>query len=233
MPIYHDIHIQRFLSGTRIQGDFATYIQKSLDIVWDGTPTAKLHILADPTHTKENTHIDIQADPIYLLESALIPILADMETTGVCIDRAKLQDIGMRINVEKSLREAEIYDLVGERFNINSPKQLQEIFVKMNIPMTKKNKTGYSLDNDVLEEIAGTYPIARTVIAYRTLAKLKSTYTDGLLRAIDTKTSKIHTHYNQLGAATGRMSSEDPNLQNIPTGVGYPSEIKSCFGPSI
>ena len=119
------------------------------------------------------------------------------------------------------------------QININSPKQLQTLFFEtLGIKPTKKNKTGYSVDIDVLEEIAKTHDVARLILEYRTLAKLSSTYVDGLMRSIDPRDGRIHTTYDSLGAATGRMSSNDPNLQNIPTGDGYAREIKSCFVPS-
>lgn len=123
--------------------------------------------------------------------------------------------------------------MIDDRINLNSPKQLQGLFFDtLGIKPIKKNKTGYSVDNDVLEEIAKTHDIARLVLEYRGLAKLSSTYVDGLLRAVDTNTGRIHTTYDSVGTLTGRMSSNDPNLQNIPTGDGYPNDIKSCFVPS-
>ncbi len=167
------------------------------------------------------------------MESELLPILAHMEHTGVRCDRVKLSETGESIREEIKKYEIEIYDVVGEFFNINSPKQIQVIlFEKLGIKPLRKNKTGFSVDNEVLEEIAKTHDIARLILEYRTLAKLESTYIEGLSKAIEPKTGRIHTTYGQLGASTGRMSSNDPNLQNIPTGKGYPDMIKSCFIPS-
>lgn len=123
--------------------------------------------------------------------------------------------------------------MTGEFLNLHSPKQIAELlFGKLGIKPLKKNKTGYSVDTEVLEEIAKEYDIARLIIEHRSLSKLQSTYVDALLRSADPDTHRIHTTYVQLGAATGRMSSTDPNLQNIPTGSGYADEIKSCFIPS-
>lgn len=151
----------------------------------------------------------------------------------MAIDEVRLRDIGERIRTDIVRTEREIYEVVGERFNINSPKQIQVIlFEKLKIKPSKKNKTGYSVDTEVLEEIAKEYDIARLILEYRTLAKLDSTYITGLLKAINPVIKRIHTTYDSLGAATGRMSSNDPNLQNIPTGDGYAKEIKSCFVPS-
>lgn len=169
---------------------------------------------------------------ILSLESTLIWVLARMENRGVAFDKTKLIDIGERIRIDIGKLETEIYDIIGERFNLNSPKQLQVIlFEKLGIKPTKKNKTGYSVDNDVLEEIAKKYDIARLILEYRGLAKLLSTYVEWLLRSVGGD-GYIHTTYDSLGAATGRMSSVDPNLQNIPTGDGYAREIKECFVPS-
>lgn len=155
-----------------------------------------------------------------------------MEHTGVRLDRAHLIDIGTRIDRDIISLEREIRELANTPININSPKQVAELlFGKLGIKPTKKNKTGYSVDNEVLEEIAKDYDIARLILEYRSLAKLQSTYVESLLSLVD-KASRVHTTYGQIGAATGRMSSNDPNLQNIPTGSGYASEIKSCFIPS-
>ncbi len=148
------------------------------------------------------------------------------------MEKSKLEEIGKRISIDTKRIEDEIYMLSGDFFNINSPKQVAELlFEKLGIKPTKKNKTGYSVDNEVLEEIAKEYDIARLILEYRSLTKLQSTYVEALTREIR-KDGKIHTTYGQIGAATGRMSSNDPNLQNIPTGSGYASEIKSCFIPS-
>jgi DNA polymerase-1 len=156
-----------------------------------------------------------------------------MEMTGVAFDREKLFDIGQRIYRDLERIEREIYLAAGETFNINSPKQIQVLlFEKLKIKPLKKNKTGYSVDTEVLEEIAEEHPIAAMILEYRLLAKLDSTYVQGLMKSINPVTKRIHTTYDSLGAATGRMSSNDPNLQNIPVGDGYAREIKSCFIPS-
>lgn len=152
---------------------------------------------------------------------------------GIYIDSTQLRTIGEDIARESKNKELEIYDLVGERFNINSAKQVQVIlFEKLSIPVSKKIKTGYSVDNEALSLIGEKYEIANIILQYRTLEKLRSTYVDGLLKVINPETKRIHTTYNQLGTATGRLSSEAPNLQNIPSGAGYPSQIKSCFRPA-
>lgn len=156
-----------------------------------------------------------------------------MEKTGVNFDEKKMRNIQERIRTDISALESEIFEIIGERINLNSPKQLQGLFFdKLGIKPIKKNKTGFSVDNDVLEKIAKTHDIARLILEYRSLSKLSSTYVDGLLKAIDMRDGRIHTTYDSTGTTTGRMSSNDPNLQNIPSGDGYAHEIKSCFIPS-
>jgi DNA polymerase-1 len=166
---------------------------------------------------KESTYQEHSG--ILELEHSLLPVLARMEITGVNINRTKLREIGDRLSIDIKNLETIIYDTVGEKFNINSSKQLQEIlFDKLKIPVVKKNKTGLSVDNEVLELISEKYAIARDILEYRSLQKLLSTYVEGLSKMIHSKTGRIHTTYRQLGASTGRMSSENPNLQNIPAG---------------
>lgn len=167
---------------------------------------------------------------IFEIESDMIDILTQMESTGVQVDIKKLKNIGKEIVQKMTFTEAEIFSLVGETFNLNSPKQIQYIlFEKLQIPPVKKNKTGYSVDTEVLEEIAKSHDIARLILEYRLLAKLNSTYVIWLSKAVNPRTNAIHTTYDSLGTSTGRLSSNDPNLQNIPTGDGYAREIKECF----
>lgn len=172
-------------------------------------------------------------EKIYEMEVEIAKILLKMETTGVAFDSEKMQKIGEKLKTEIKKLETEIFSIMGEKMNLNSPKQLQVFFFeKLGLKPIKKNKTGFSVDNDVLEEIAKTHDVARLILEYRTLSKLSSTYVDGLLKAVDLRDNRIHTRYDSLGTTTGRMSSTDPNLQNIPAGDGYASEIKSCFVPS-
>lgn len=141
-----------------------------------------------------------------------------------------MKKIGEELKIKIEKLETEIFEIIGERINLNSPKQLQVLFFeKLGLKPIKKNKTGFSVDNDVLEEIAKTHDVARLILEYRSLSKLLSTYVDGLLKTIDLRDGKIHTTYDSTGTTTGRMSSNDPNLQNIPAGSGYAREIKSCF----
>ena len=199
------------------------------------TPTEKVYYLAE-IH-REGKLLgeirDLGMENIFALETALIDILARMEHRGVNFDQKKMQDIRTRIGADIGALESEIYTIIGSHININSPKQLQGYFFDtLGLKPVKKNKTGYSVDNDVLEEIGKTHEVARRILEYRSLTKLASTYVEALLKAVDPRDGRIHTTYDSLGAATGRMSSNDPNLQNIPAGTGYAEEIKSCFIPS-
>ncbi|MDD2487690.1 MAG: DNA polymerase [Candidatus Gracilibacteria bacterium] len=170
---------------------------------------------------------------IFDLESELLQVLARMEYEGVTIDSTKLKELGEYLEKESKRIEVEIYELTGESFNINSAKQVQEmLFGKLKIPTNKKIKTGFSVDNEVLSYIAKDHAIAGLILEYRGLKKLQSTYVEGLLKSINPRTKKIHTTYNQTQASTGRLSSETPNLQNIPSGDKNSDEIKSCFIPS-
>lgn len=151
------------------------------------------------------------------IEMPLIEVLADMEYTGVAINKNELYEIGKELDLEIEKITNTIYSLVGEEFNINSPKQLGEIlFEKLKLPVIKKTKTGYSTNIDVLEALEDKHEVISYIIRYRTIAKLKSTYVDGLLAVINPETGRIHSHFNQTIAATGRLSSTNPNLQNIP-----------------
>ncbi len=230
--IFRDYSLITGLLSWRGKRDFHSFVDQELNMTLDDTPANRVHAIS-LIAWKENQDFDtIGASYIYELESMIIPVLARMEHEWVRLDGEKMTDIWVRVAHAKQKTETEIYGLVWESFNIASPKQIQEIFQKLGILLTKKNKTGYSVDVDVLEEIAKTHDIARLILEHRTLAKLESTYVSTLLKAVDSKTGRIHTTYDSLGASTGRMSSNDPNLQNIPTGDGYAHEIKSCFIPT-
>ncbi|HYK88932.1 MAG TPA: DNA polymerase I [Acidobacteriota bacterium] len=168
------------------------------------------------------------------MEIPLFPVLADMERTGIKVNRGMLQK--MSGVMEKQLAEltGKIYEAAGAEFNINSPKQLGEIlFEKLNLPTMKKTRKtgGYSTDQAVLEELATSYEIPRLILEYRQVAKLKSTYVDALPALIHPKTGRVHTSFNQTGAATGRISSSDPNLQNIPIRSDLGRLIRGAFVP--
>ncbi|MDH5457693.1 MAG: DNA polymerase I [Nitrospinota bacterium] len=164
------------------------------------------------------------------LELPLIDVLADMEMTGVKVDREHLKKMSTKLSKALKKHEDEIYAMAGEMFNINSPKQLAVIlFEKLGLPAKKKTKTGYSTDMSVLEELADGHELPAMIVNYRQLTKLKSTYIDALPLEINQKTGRVHTSYNQTVAATGRLSSSDPNLQNIPIRSDLGKEIRQAF----
>ena len=168
------------------------------------------------------------------IEMPLMPVLAGMELAGVAIDRPFFDRMGDKLDRELSLVEDEIYKLAHREFNINSPLQLREIlFDELQLPVKKRTKTGPSTDVEVLEELAAEgHDIPRLLIEFRELAKLKSTYVDALPVLADPQTDRIHTTFNQTVTSTGRLSSSDPNLQNIPIRTPLGAEIRKGFVPA-
>jgi DNA polymerase I len=166
------------------------------------------------------------------LEQPLVPVLAAMERHGIRVDPARLDDFSKELDLTLERLTREIYGLAGEEFNIGSPKQMAHIlFEKLKLPPVKKTKTGYSTDADVLEQLALGHELPAKIIEHRTLAKLKSTYADALPIMINAATGRIHTSFNQLVAATGRLSSSTPNLQNIPIRTELGRRIRAAFVP--
>ena len=166
------------------------------------------------------------------LELPLIFVLYDMEKTGIYMEADRLKDYGQRLQVQIDSLEEKIYAEAGEEFNINSPKQLGEIlFGKLGLPKGKKTKTGYSTSQKVLDELSEDYPIVADVLEYRKYAKLKSTYADGLFTCVSMD-GRVHTTYQQTVTATGRLSSTDPNLQNIPIRLELGKQIRKVFLPA-
>jgi DNA polymerase-1 len=168
-----------------------------------------------------------------LFESVEMPlshVLAEMETTGFKADEEKLEELSVEFGSKLLELTNEIYMLAGVEFNINSPKQLGEVmFERLCLPVVKKTKTGYSTDADVLEKLRSSHPIVEKILEYRFLMKLKSTYADGLLAVLDKRTGKIHTCFNQTVTSTGRISSTEPNLQNIPVKTDEGRRIRRVF----
>ncbi len=163
-------------------------------------------------------------------EVPLIPVLVEMEARGVLIDLELLSDLREEFQGELDLLTGEIYKLAGEEFNLNSPQQLQKIlFEKLELPRGKKTKTGYSTDSEVLEGLIPEHPIARRILDCRALGKLVSTYIEALPRLVNPGTGRIHTSFNQTVAATGRLSSSEPNLQNIPIRTEEGRRIRRAF----
>lgn len=188
---------------------------------------ANLHALCD----KLTVRLE-QNEQLPLLETIEIPlaeVLASMEQIGVLVDKAGIEQFNEMLTGKIAELQSRIYELAGEEFNINSPKQLGEIlFVKLQIPTKKKTKTGFSTNAEVLEGLADEYEIVRCILDYRTLAKLKSTYCEGLLKVI-ADDGRIHSCFNQTETRTGRISSTEPNLQNIPVRQELGREMRKFF----
>ena len=166
------------------------------------------------------------------IEMPLVKVLADMQYTGMYVDKEELIAYGEVLKEQISDLTKEIYNIAGEEFNINSPKQLGEIlFEKLKLPFAKKNKNGYSTDVDVLEKLRNEHPIIEKILDYRGIMKLNSTYVEGLLPYINEVDNRIHSYFHQTVTATGRISSTEPNLQNIPTRVEAGKKIRKAFKP--
>jgi len=169
----------------------------------------------------------------YDLELPLSSVLGKMEKRGMKVDKSGLEKFGKELESKLADLVEEIHELAGTPFNINSPKQLGEIlFDKLGLPAVKKTKTGYSTDAEVLERLEPYHDIVKRILHYRQLSKLQSTYVEGLLKEISERTGKVHTYYKQTIAATGRLSSQYPNLQNIPIRLEEGKQIRKVFVPS-
>jgi DNA polymerase-1 len=167
------------------------------------------------------------------VEMPLLVVLAQMELTGIRVLATELASYSREMEKDLSALETEIYQLCGRKFNISSTKQLQEVlFTWRKLTPVKKTKTGFSTDEDVLEILASQDPVPEKILAHRKLTKLKSTYVDALPQQINEATGRLHTHYLQTGAATGRLASKDPNLQNIPIREEEGRRIRSAFVPA-
>ena len=171
-----------------------------------------------------------QEDLYYNIELPLMTVLSDMQKAGMLIDKEELKRFSKELSERIDVLTEEIYALAGEEFNINSTKQLGVIlFEKLGLKALKKTKTGYSTNAEVLEKLRGKHPIIELILEYRKIAKLKSTYCDGLLAVINEETGRIHSVFNQTVTVTGRISSTEPNMQNIPTRTELGSQIRKMF----
>ncbi|MDF2675554.1 MAG: polA, partial [Clostridiales bacterium] len=172
-------------------------------------------------------------DLFYKVEMPLVRVLSELEAQGFMVDKEILNQIGFQLSEDIDSLTAHIYDLAGEEFNINSPKQLGVIlFEKLMLPIIKKTKTGYSTNAEVLEELSSKHEIIDKILNYRQLVKLKSTYIDGLLGSVSDD-GKIHSSFNQTVTTTGRISSTEPNLQNIPVKLEQGKRIRKAFIPAL
>ena len=167
------------------------------------------------------------------IDMPTVEVLSDMQWNGMYLDVAELDEYGQEIKYKIENLTKDIYQLSGEEFNINSTKQLGEIlFEKLKLPVVKKNKSGYSTDVDVLEKLKEEHPVIEKILEYRQVMKLNSTYVEGLKQFINPKTKRIHSFFHQTITATGRISSTDPNLQNIPTRMELGKRLRKVFKPA-
>ena len=199
----------------------AEYISTILDLVYKVKELIKEKIK------------ELEMDCLYYeVELPLVEVLADMEHTGFKVDLEVLEQLGEEFESKINSLTDDIYKLAGQEFNINSPKQLGEVlFDKLNLPVIKRTKTGYSTDAEVLDKLRGQHEIIEKILKYRQLVKLKTTYIDGLMNLVDKKTHKIHSSFNQTVTNTGRISSTEPNLQNIPIKTEEGRKIRKAFVP--
>jgi DNA polymerase-1 len=164
------------------------------------------------------------------VEMALVPVLVAMEKDGILLDTDLLREMSRELGQQLLKLEKEIYGNVGHQFNINSPQQLGKVlFEELKLPQSRRTKTGYSTEASVMEALRGVHPVIEFILEYRQLSKLKSTYVDALPALINHKTGRVHTNFNQTGTATGRLSSSDPNLQNIPIRTEMGNKIRKAI----
>lgn len=195
--------------------------------VWEAKAISRLYpLLGAKLEEEKLTHL------MDTVELPLVEVLAAMEQNGVYVNRAHLADKTEEVADRLQTIEQSIYEMAGHSFNLNSPKQLGVVlFEELGLPVRKKTKTGYSTNAEVLESLRLEHPIVEQILAYRLWSKLKSTYLDGITGLIRTDTGRVHTSFNQTVTATGRLSSSDPNLQNIPVRTEEGRMIRALFEP--
>ena len=195
--------------------------------VWEAKAISRLYpLLGAKLEEEKLTHL------MDTIELPLVEVLAAMEQNGVYVNRAHLAEKTEEVAGRLQTIEAAIYEMAGHDFNLNSPKQLGVVlFEELGLPVRKKTKTGYSTNAEVLESLRLEHPIVEQILAYRLWSKLKSTYLDGIAGLIRTDTGRVHTNFNQTVTATGRLSSSDPNLQNIPVRTEEGRMIRALFEP--
>jgi DNA polymerase I len=223
--------------------------QSYTDLVPRGKTIADIAIAAVAHYCGMDVHFTYQLVPkllaeleqipdLYALlldvELSLEPVLAEMEYHGIRIDQAYLREFSQRLEVDLQAIEQRAYAAAGHPFNLGSPKQLSELLfdtLKLDLRKSRKTKTGYSTDAAVLEKLQGDHPVIDEILEHRTLSKLKSTYVDALPNLVRADTGRVHTDFNQAITATGRLSSSDPNLQNIPIRTAFSRQIRAAFIP--
>ncbi|GAC1470514.1 MAG: DNA polymerase I [Chloroflexota bacterium] len=211
--------------------------QISMDLVEIGTAASYAGADADVTlRLKELLEADLNERELMPLfrdvEMPLVEVLADMERVGIALDVASLTEMSREMTETIGTLEARIYEIAGKAFNINSTQQLAQIlFVQLDLPSARRTKSGFSTDTEVLEGLRGRHPIVDDILEYRRLIKLKNTYVDALPQLINPATGRVHTDFNQTVASTGRLSSSNPNLQNIPVRGEVGRQIRRSFVP--
>ncbi|MEQ1722767.1 MAG: DNA polymerase I [Pseudobdellovibrio sp.] len=226
-------YVLRAADTSKVEKLAEVFLNSSIDLDSIETPEDRLkacyELYLDITDAVKRELDEKDLNVIYdKIEKPMIPILFEMERKGIKLDLAFLKDFSKELGTELAQQEVKIHELSGgEKFNIASPKQLGTVlFEKMGLNALKKTKTGYSTDNDVLERLE--HPIAKEIIHYREVAKLKSTYVDALPEMAD-QSDRVHTHFNQALTATGRLSSTNPNLQNIPIKTEKGQRVRKAF----
>jgi DNA polymerase-1 len=185
---------------------------------------------------REKLEAELHSDELWglynYIEIPLVPLLAEMEMNGVLLDKALLMEMSSSLGADMLKLETQIFSAVGHQFNINSPQQLSSVLyteLKLDSRTKRKTQSGFSTDATALEELKGAHPVIEHILQYRQLSKLKSTYTDALPQLINPRTGRVHTSYNQTGTTTGRLSSSEPNLQNLPVRGEIGSKIRQAI----
>lgn len=248
--IYYDIKVAAYITDSiNNKLSIENLIERYLDITiednkkqitlfdnnLDDFETSNLYVfsIGKIKEITENDLKDIEClDLFYKIDMPTVEILSDMQWNGMYVDKKELENFGIELTKKLDVIRQTIYEMAGEEFNINSTKQLGEIlFEKMKLPVIKKTKSGYSTDIDVLEKLKKEDPIIEQILEYRQLMKLNSTYVEGLKPYINPKTNRIHSFFHQTITATGRISSTEPNLQNIPTRFELGKRVRKVFRP--
>ncbi len=227
-----DVMLGAYLVNSSKNGfEFSSLVSDYLGMTVDDTCPRAAYLLRLYKEILLRLQESEQVSLLYDLEMPLAKVLADMESTGFYIDRKGIADYGNQLADMAKQLEERIYFHAGKTFNVNSPKQLGEVlFDTLLLPHAKKTKTGYSTNAEILEKLRPYHPIIEDILDYRQVAKLKSTYTDGLLKVAD-DCGRVHTNFKQTGTATGRLSSTEPNLQNIPIKTELGRELRRFFLP--
>lgn len=218
MPTFTDVRILDYIEKNNSKNQsFPEWVEAEYEYRASDDPVIQAVERAYFSEQRQSQPRKEGFETVEKMEHDLLKVLTDMEVLGVHVDEATLRDLSAELQEKARHLLAEMHDLVGEPFNPLSAKQVQYVlYTKLGIPTGKKIKTGYSVDSETLEEISKNYAIAGLILEYRGYEKLRSTYCEGLIEHVNPETKRIHTTYKQTFTSTGRLSSEAPNLQNIP-----------------